>query len=64
MKVGDLIAHKSNGVIGIIVKEVQSRISMFDDKNKDDGLFSIVWFNGFGHIATNHWWHELEKVSS
>lgn len=63
MQVGDLIAHKSHGVIGIIVKEVQSRISPFES-DRLAGLFSIVWFDGFGHIATNHWCHELEKVSS
>jgi len=63
-QIGNLVAHKSNGVIGIIVEEIQSRIGMFDDKNKTDCLFSIVWFDGISHLGTNHWRHELEKVSS
>ena len=63
MQVGDLVAHKSNGVIGIIIEEVQSRINMLDGKYKDDGLFSIRWFDGITHHHTNHWWHELEIIS-
>jgi len=63
VKVGDLIAHKSNGVLGVIVKEVQSRISMLDNNYPEDGLFSIRWFDGITHHHTNHWWHELEKMS-
>ena len=62
MQVGDLVAHKSNGVLGIIVEEIQSRINMLDDKNIEDGLFSINWLDEIGS-TNNHWLHELVKMN-
>ncbi len=37
MQIGDLVAHKSNGVLGIIVEEIQSRIIRRHDKKREEG---------------------------
>jgi len=63
MQVGDLVTHNSNGVIGLVVKEVQSRIVDPDTQREEGALYSIRWFDEITYHHTNHWWHELNKIS-
>jgi len=63
MQVGDLVTHNSNGVIGIIIQEVKSRVCDLGDLREEGGLFSIRWFDEITYHHTNHWWHELSKIS-
>ena len=63
MQIGDLVTHKSNGVVGLIVEEVQSRIVDPDTQREEGALYSIRWFDEITYHHTNHWWHELNKIS-
>jgi hypothetical protein len=64
VQVGDLVTHKSNGVLGLIVEEVQSRIVDSDTLREEGALYSIRWFDAITYHHTNHWWHELEVISA
>ena len=66
MQVGDLVTHNSNGVIGLIVEEVQSgtwQTTEGDTLREEGALYSIKWFDEITYHHTNHWWHELNKIS-
>jgi hypothetical protein len=58
MKVGDLVARKHNGVLGIVAEVDERKTFLYDET-----LYYIHW-NDDCHSKGNHWENELEVLNA